>query len=190
MMLTVVGLVCQLKITFDSYRTYLKLKNSVESKFQKAHKEYVLLKEKLEKILEETNEAYKEKNVDLFKFKLEDAEYEYKSLCDKVKSIENDISFTPEEMSVLPKILAPISLFGNVCLFAFELYLNKNLDSILWNLINYWSLFIGCLGVYFAYNTSAVNEKLAKIQSDIIMEINKIKNKLNSTKRNEFYFSN
>ena len=194
-MLAIVGFVYQLKITHDSYKTSLKLKDAVESKFQKAYKEYILLKQKLEKILDETNEAYKDKRIELFKNNLEDAEYEYKNLCDKIKSIENDICFTPEEMPVFPKIVSPILLFGNLCVFAYEFYSSINQQSTLsilskCSLISFPAIILGILGVYFAYNTRAVNEKLEKVQSEMKIEINKIKNKLNLIKRNEFYFSN
>jgi hypothetical protein len=122
-MLALIRFVCQLKITHNAYRVSINNKISVDKKFDSLYADYFSLKKEAETSIEETIEAHKEKKIRQFKNNLENAEFEYKLLYDKLKSIENDIYFTLDEIPVFPKIFSSISFFGNLWIQYYR-YLN------------------------------------------------------------------
>lgn len=189
-MLTLIGVVCQLKVTVDSYKSAIKLKNAVEVKFHKLYKEYLELKQKAEKSLEETSEAFRCKNNALFRNHLENAEFEYNLLRDKLRSIDNDLNFTPDEMPIYSKILSVFSLFGSICLGFYKWF-----DSISVNTRLCLEMFtisaivcVGIVAVYFAYNTRALDEKLRFFKTEAVEIEKSIKRKIDLLKMNEANF--
>lgn len=187
-MLAVIGFVCQLKITHYAYKVGINMNSLVEKKFQSLYKDYIFSKNEVEKSIEQANEAYKEKKILLFKNNLKNAEFEYKMLCDKLRSIENDIIFTTEEIPVYPKILSPLSMFGNLLIQYYRWDPSSNLllvSNILSTILN---IIFGVLGFYYAYNTQSIDEKLKVINLEKIEIERTIKHKIKMLKRNEFYF--
>jgi len=192
-MLIVFGLASQIKITYTAYKAALKLEALVENKFKTIFNEYLDQKKELEDSIVEANHAYKKKRIDSFRFHLENCDYEYKTLCEKLKSIESQISFTQDEISVFPKIFSVISLFGNIFLLYYQWISHiRSSDSTDIHLIKSitcsFILSIGFVGVYYAHNTRSIAKKLKLTRLEAACIKNSVKNKIKLLKTHEFYF--
>lgn len=192
-MLTIAGLALQMKITYDAYKIARKLKNRVEAKFQALFNEYLQLKKDTLKSVESANETVRENKKLAFMNHFENADFEYKMLCDKLRYIETSITFTPEEMPVYPKILSILSLFGNVMLFIYK-WMNQNESTIaLWRRFLSFSIFsaaglLGLSAVFYAYDTRAIERKTQIIKYEAKEIERSIKNEIDLLKRNKLYF--
>jgi len=185
MMLALIGFVCQLKITHYAYKVSINHKISVDKKFECLYADYFNLKKEAETSIEETIEAHKKNKIRQFKNNLENAEFEYKFLYDKLKSIENDIYFTLNEIPVFSKIFSSISFFGNLWIQYYR-YLNST-NSLISNIFGIALVFIfSVFGLYFAYNKRIVNEKIKIINLEKVNIEKSLKCKIDMLKKKDF----
>lgn len=196
-MLTIAGLALQIKVTYDAYKIAQKLKSRVEARFQALFSEYLQLKKDTLKSVESANETIRENKKLAFLNHFENADFEYKLLCDKLRYIETSLTFTPEEMPVYPKIFSILSLFGNVMLFVYKWLLAFQDESTigLWRKLLSFSVFsvVGLLGfsaVFFAYDTRAVERKTRMIKCEAQEIERSIKNEIDLLKKNPLNFYN
>lgn len=203
MIIPIIGIAFQAKTTYDAYMMHNTEVSKVESTFSQSYREYLELKNKVLSSIEKANKCYIERDKDLFKLNVENAEYDYRSMCHKLSFIKKKLYYIIDDRPIQRKLLSLLSFVTSIGCFIYSYFGNQpesTLQSEAKSQINIQSGFrtliqgltatlifsIGIVGLHFTISKSSINSKLDVLRTESLDISVNLKNKIDMLNRKAF----